>query len=94
MKPLTLRIDNKSVISLAKNPISHGRSKHIETKFHFIRELVTNEMIEVQYYPTELQLVDGFTKALKLDRFEFLRKKLGVNFSISSSYELRGSVKI
>jgi len=51
-------------------------------------------MIEVQYYPTELQLVDGFTKALKLDRFEFLRKKLGVNFSISSSYELRGSVKI
>ena len=79
MKPLTLRIDNKSAISLSKNPTSHGRSKQIETKFHFIREMVTNEMIEVQYYPTELQLVDGFTKALKPDKFEFLRKKLGVS---------------
>jgi len=38
VKPLTLRIDNKSIISLAKNSISHGRSKHIETRFHFTRE--------------------------------------------------------
>ncbi|XP_045798133.1 secreted RxLR effector protein 161-like [Trifolium pratense] len=62
VKPLILRIDNKSAISLAKNPISHGRSKHIDTRFHFIRE----------------QLADGFTKAVKLDRFEFLRKNLGM----------------
>jgi hypothetical protein len=77
-KPLVLRIDNKSAISLAKNPISHGRSKHIETKYHFIREQVSNGVIEVQYCPTELQLADGFTKALKLERFEFLRKQLGI----------------
>ncbi|WJX32734.1 hypothetical protein P8452_21024 [Trifolium repens] len=75
-KPLLLRIDNKSAISLAKNPISHGRSKHIETKYHFIREQVSNGMIEIQYCPTELQLADGFTKALKLERFEFLRRQL------------------
>jgi len=78
MKPLTLKIGNKSVISLAKNPISHGRSKHIETRFHFIREHVTNGMIELHYCPTELQLADDFTKALKFDIFEFLRKKLDV----------------
>jgi len=78
MKPLTLKIDNKSGISLAKNPISHGRSKHIETRFHFIREQLTNGMIKLHYCPTELQLADGFTKAVKLDRFEFLRKNLGV----------------
>jgi len=78
MKPLTLKIDNKSAISLAKNPIFHGRSKHIETRFHFIREQVTNGMIELHYCPIELQLADGFTKTLQLDRFEFLRKKLGV----------------
>jgi hypothetical protein len=77
-KPLLLRIDNKSAISLAKNPISHGRSKHIETKYHFIREQVSNGVIEVQYCPTELQLADGFTKALKLERFEFLRRQLGI----------------
>jgi len=47
VKPLTLRIDNKSPVSLAKNPISHGRSKHIESRFHFIREHVTNGMIKV-----------------------------------------------
>jgi len=39
---------------------------------------VTNGMIELHYCPTELQLTDGFTNAVKLDRFEFLRKKLGV----------------
>ena len=47
MKPLTPRIDNKSAISLVKNPISHGRSKHIRTRFHFIREQVTKGMIEL-----------------------------------------------
>ncbi|KAK2355926.1 putative mitochondrial protein [Trifolium repens] len=78
IKPLLLIIDNKSAISLAKNPISHGRSKHIETKYHFIREQVSNGVIEVQYCPTELQLADGFTKALKLERFEFLRRQLGI----------------
>ena len=78
MKPLTLRIDNQSATNLAKNPISHGRSKHIETRFHFIREQVTNGMIELQYCATKLQLTDGFTKALKLDIFEFFRKKLSV----------------
>jgi hypothetical protein len=78
VKPLILRIDNKSVISLSKNPISQGRSKHIDTRFHFIREQVTNGMVEVQYCPTEVQLADGFTKAIKLDGFEFLRKQLGV----------------
>ncbi|KAK2393902.1 hypothetical protein P8452_15818 [Trifolium repens] len=80
-KPLKLMIDNKSAISLAKNPISHGRSKHIETRFHFIREQVVNGNIEVLYCPTEVQLADGFTKAVKLDRFEFLRKKLRLIFA-------------
>jgi hypothetical protein len=80
-KPLKLMIDNKSAISLAKNPISHGRSKHIETRFHFIREQVVNGNIEVVYCPTEIQFADSFTKAVKLDRFEFLRKKLGLIFA-------------
>jgi hypothetical protein len=77
-KPLKLMIDNKSAISLAKNPVAHGRSKHIETRFHFIREQVMNGNIEVVYCPTEIQLADGFTKAMPLDRFEFLRARLGI----------------
>jgi hypothetical protein len=77
-KPLKLKIDNKSAINLARNPIAHGRSKHIETRFHFIREQVSKGMIEVEYCPTEAQLADGFTKALKIDRFTCLRDKLGL----------------
>ncbi|MCI09298.1 cationic amino acid transporter 1-like, partial [Trifolium medium] len=45
-KPLILRIDNKSAINLTKNPISHGRSKHVDTRFHFIIEQVTNGVVE------------------------------------------------
>ena len=39
-KPLVLQIDNKSSINLVKNPVLHGRSKHIEARFHFLREKV------------------------------------------------------
>lgn len=43
MRPIQLHVDNKSAINLAKNPISHGRSKHIETKFHFLRDQVNSK---------------------------------------------------
>jgi len=77
-KPLKLKIDNRSTINLAKNPKSHGKSKNIETRFHLIKEQVTKRMIEVEYCPIEAQLADGFTKALKIDKFTCLRDKLGL----------------
>lgn len=77
-KPVKLNVDNKSSISLTKNPIGHGRSKHIETKFHFIRDQVSKGKIEVVYCQTEKQAADVLTKALKTDRFIELRKMLGV----------------
>ena len=76
--PLQLKIDNVSAINLAKNPVSHGRSKHIEVRFHFLRDLVNKERIEVVYCNTELQLADILTKALKNERFEDLRRQIGV----------------
>ena len=48
-KPLVLQIDNKSVINLAKNPVLHGRSKHIEARFHFLREKVNRGELEVRH---------------------------------------------
>jgi hypothetical protein len=78
VKPVQLLIDNQSAINLAKNPVSHGRSKHIETRFHFLREQVISGRIELLHCPTKEQLADGFTKAMKLDRFEDLRKCLGI----------------
>jgi hypothetical protein len=75
---IELRVDNKSAINLTKNPITHGRSKHIETKFHFLRDQVTKGKIKLVYCKTEAQVADVFTKPLKIQRFKDLRKMLNV----------------
>ena len=49
-----LLVDNKSVIDLAKHLVSHGISKHIETKFHFLREQVNNEKLKIEHCRTEI----------------------------------------
>ena len=77
-KPLKLFVDNVSAISLAKNPVSHGRSKHIEVRFHFLREQVHKGRLELKYCSTEEQVADAFTKALRVDRFDKMRKELSV----------------
>lgn len=52
---MQLLVDNQSAINLAKNPISHGRSKHIETKYHFLRDQVTKGKLELIFVKSELQ---------------------------------------
>lgn len=74
---VTLRIDNKSAISLSKNPVFHDRSKHIETRYHYIRKCVEDGRAEVEYV-TEDQLADILTKALGRIKFEELRSKIGM----------------
>ena len=78
VSPFKLLVDNKSAIALSKNPSQHGRSKHIETKFHFIRDCVEKGYVEVEYVKTESQLADSFTKSLRSIKFEEILKKLGV----------------
>jgi hypothetical protein len=73
-----LMVDNKSAINMVKNPIAHGRSKHIETKFHFLRDQVTNGEIKLSYCNTNDQMADVLTKPLKIERFRDLRKMLNV----------------
>ncbi|XP_042472191.1 uncharacterized mitochondrial protein AtMg00810-like [Zingiber officinale] len=63
-KPVTLFVDNKSAIPLVKNPIFHDRSKHIDTRFHFIRECIEREQIVVDFVNTGEQRADVLTKAL------------------------------
>ncbi|KAK3037884.1 hypothetical protein RJ639_032114 [Escallonia herrerae] len=84
-----IMLDNKSAISLAKNPVFHDRSKHIETKYHFIRQCIENMQVEVGYVKSVDQLADIFTKPLKDDIFQKLRMMIGVG-NMSS---LRGSVE-
>nr|GEY01310.1 retrovirus-related Pol polyprotein from transposon TNT 1-94 [Tanacetum cinerariifolium] len=70
--------DNKSAIALCCNNVHHSRSKHIDIKYHFIKEHVENGVIELYFVNTEYQLADIFTKALGTERIEFLINKLGM----------------
>ncbi|GJV42739.1 retrovirus-related pol polyprotein from transposon TNT 1-94 [Tanacetum coccineum] len=70
--------DNKSTIALCCNNVQHSRSKHIDIRFHFIKEHVENGVIKLYFVNTEYQLADIFTKALGRERIEFLINKLGM----------------
>jgi len=76
--PTKLMCDNKSAIALAKNPVFHGRSKHIDIKYHYIRELIKEGEIELDFCKSEDQIADILTKPLKADLFEKLKTMLGV----------------
>jgi hypothetical protein len=73
-----LLMDNMSAIALSKNPVHHGRSKHIDTKYHFLRECIEDGKVEVDRVGTTEQLADIFTKLLGRVRFKELRSALGV----------------
>jgi len=73
-----LHCDNTSAINIAKNPVQHSRTKHIDIRHHFIRDLVESGDIRMHYIPTDKQLGDIFTKALDLTRFNILKSELGM----------------
>ena len=81
-QPIVMMEDNQGAIALAKNPIAHSRTKHIDIRFHFIREAQENGVIQVCYCPTEEMLADIFTKPLPRHLFERLRKLLGMEHII------------
>ena len=76
--PVVLYLDNKSAIDLAKNPVFHGRSKHIDIRYHFIRECVKKGEIIVIHIGTDMQKADVLTKALSVIKFEKMCKLLGM----------------
>lgn len=74
----TIHCDSSSAIKLCKNPVLHGRCKHIDVRFHFIRELTSKGVVEVTHCQTQNQVADIMTKPLKHDIFVRLRELLGV----------------
>jgi hypothetical protein len=73
-----LRVDNKSAIALIKNPMLHGQSKHIEVKYHLVRESVENGRIKMEFMRSEEQLGDILTKPLDKVKFLKLYTKIGI----------------
>ena len=73
-----LYVDNKATITLIKNPVLHDRSKHIEIRFHYIRECADRGLIKIDFIRKEEQLGDIFIKSLAWVKFEKLRSTIGV----------------
>ena len=82
-------VDNKSSLALAKNPVFHDRSKHIDTRYHFIQHYIARKEVQLEFVKSQDQVVDIFTKPLKYDTFYKLRALLGVIRKTS----LRGDVR-
>jgi hypothetical protein len=74
----TIHCDNTSAISVSKNLVLHSKTKHIPIKYHFLREQVTNRVIQLNYIPSTEQIDDIFTKPLATTPFGYLCQKLGV----------------
>ncbi|GJW50940.1 hypothetical protein Tco_0092291 [Tanacetum coccineum] len=70
--------DSKSAIAISCNPVQHSRTKHIAVRYHFIKEHVEKGTIELYFVKTDYQLADLFTKALPVDRFNYLVRRLGM----------------
>ena len=77
-KLTVIRCDSSSAIKLSKNSVMHGRSKHIDVRFHFLRELTKDGTVQLVYCNTQEQVADVMTKPLKRDVFVKLRNLLGV----------------
>ena len=79
--------DNSSAIALSNNSVFHKRTKHIDTKFHYIRELVNNGEIILQHCRIEEQFADILTKPLGQKSFEYLRKCLGMTNNPTTDFK-------
>ncbi|CAD6268843.1 unnamed protein product [Miscanthus lutarioriparius] len=77
-KAVTLFVDNNSAIALMKNPVFHGRSKHIDLKYHFIRECIERGQIVVKRVGTEEQKADVLTKSMPAVKLAVMSHLIGV----------------
>ncbi|CAL8162106.1 unnamed protein product [Prunus armeniaca] len=73
-----LMVDNTSAIAMTRNPVFHQKTKHINRRYHFIRDALQEGVVDLRYCKSEEQAADIFTKALSKDRFNYLRGLLGV----------------
>lgn len=78
-EPTVIFCDNQSAVAMAKNPILHGKTKHIKIKFHAVREVESNAEVKLIHCRGEDQLADIMTKGLPKTKFESLRLRLGVS---------------
>ena len=78
LEPIVIHYDNQSCIKISENPVFHDRSKHMEIRYHYVRDRVQRRAVILLYIPTNEQTADVLTKPLSKTKFEYFRDKLGV----------------
>jgi hypothetical protein len=73
-----IKIDNQSTISITNNPVQHSKTKHIDIRYHFIRDCAEKKLIILEKVLTDDNLADLFTKAFDRARFELLVQLIGM----------------
>ncbi|KAJ9539156.1 hypothetical protein OSB04_031889 [Centaurea solstitialis] len=84
-KKIPIYCDSKSAIAISANPVQHSKTKHIDIRYHFLKDNVEKENIELYFVNTEYRLADLFTKALDEKRFNFLISRLGGAYLVQVS---------
>ena len=77
-KLVILYCDNTSAINISKNLVMHAKTKHIAIKYHYVRELIEDKQVKMEYINSKEQIANIFKKPLPKDAFEYFRGKLGV----------------
>jgi hypothetical protein len=75
-EPTTIFCDNQGSIHLTQNPVYHGRTKHINVRVHFVRQLCEEKVVQFKYISTEHNIADMFTKPLGRTKFVFHRSQI------------------
>ena len=78
-----IHYDNQSCVHMSVNPLFHDKSKHIEIRYHCIRDMVQKGAVELQYIPTDDQTADVHTKPLARMKLDYFRGRLGVEENVS-----------
>ena len=78
--PTLIYEDNQGTIALAENPEFHRRTKHIDIRYHWVRDAIHRKLITVEYVSTREQAADGLTKALTVKAFQEFKKMVGMAY--------------
>ena len=71
--------DNQGAIAIGRNPIIHTRTKHIDIRYHYVREALQEKIITLRYCPTDKMLADLLTKGLPRGKFKTLCRAMGMD---------------